>query len=334
MTTPVSGWTDPEICEQCRFDGTQYDIADALGTLRAVPPMWEQLAAGLDDAVLGTRPAAGVWSATEYASHSADVAASIGVALHLAQTQPGLAVDDPGEPPQAPDLAGGAATQIARLRDNLARIDRHAREDGPDDSPAWKRTLQIGDVTSEAGWLLRHVVHDLTHHLHDAGRGLHLLGAGAPTQEGVVAQLSASDGGVPKRAVKEAEVGDRGLVGDRQADRRNQGRPLQALCIWSTEVIEALQTEGHPVQPGSAGENITVSGIDWPTLRTGVHLLIGDVLAEVSAYATPCAKNAQWFVDRDFHRMDHDRHPGWSRVYAWVREPGTIRVGDAVVVEP
>ncbi|HKY75865.1 MAG TPA: MOSC domain-containing protein, partial [Acidimicrobiia bacterium] len=152
--------------------------------------------------------------------------------------------------------------------------------------------------------------------------------------EGVVAQLSASDGGVPKRAVTVAEVGDRGLIGDRQADRRNHGRPLQALCLWSTEVIEGLQAEGHPIQAGAAGENVTISGVEWTTLRTGVQLLIGDVLAEVSAYATPCAKNAGWFADRDFRRIDADRHPGWSRVYAWVREPGTIRPGDAVVVEP
>ena len=99
-------------------------------------------------------------------------------------------------------------------------------------------------------------------------------------------------------------------------------------------MIQGLQAEGHPIQAGSAGENITISGIDWPTLRTGVQLLIGEVLAEVSAYSTPCAKNAQWFVARDFRRMEHERHPGWSRVYAWVREPGTIRVGDQVVVEP
>ena len=42
----------------------------------------------------------------------------------------------------------------------------------------------------------------------------------------------------------------------------------------------------------------------------------------------------QWFSDGDFNRMDHERHPGWSRAYAWVREPGTIRSGDAVIVEP
>jgi MOSC domain-containing protein YiiM len=65
-----------------------------------------------------------------------------------------------------------------------------------------------------------------------------------------------------------------------------------------------------------------------------VRVRIGDTLLETSAYATPCAKNAQWFADREFRRMDHDRHPGWSRVYAWVLEPGTIRPGDEVIVEP
>jgi uncharacterized damage-inducible protein DinB len=334
MSTPVEAWVSPEVCEQCRFDGTQYDVSDARGTLRGVGPMWHQLAAGLSDDVLGQRPEAGVWSAVEYASHSADVAESIGRLLHATTLDDELALDDPGEPSQQPATAGGAEAAVERLEANIARIDRKAKDIGADDEPGWARSVRIGDTTVDAGWLLRHVVHDLTHHLHDAGRGLHLLGAGAPTQEGVVAQLSASDGGVPKRPVKVAEVGDRGLVGDRQADRRNHGRPLQALCLWSTEVIQALQAEGHPIQAGAAGENVTISGIEWTTLRTGVQVLIGDVLAEVSAYSTPCAKNAAWFVGGEYRRMDHDRHPGWSRVYAWVREPGTIRLGDAVVVEP
>jgi hypothetical protein len=31
--------------------------------------------------------------------------------------------------------------------------------------------------------------------------------------------------------------------------------------------------------------------------------------------------------------MDHDRHPGWSRAYAWVLRGGEVHPGDAVVVE-
>jgi MOSC domain-containing protein YiiM len=134
--------------------------------------------------------------------------------------------------------------------------------------------------------------------------------------------------------VKVAEVGDRGLLGDRQADRRHHGRPLQALCLWSVEVIDALRAQGHPIHPGAAGENITLTGIDWTTVRPGTQILLGNVLVEVSAWSTPCAKNAPWFADGDFTRIDHELHPGWSRAYAWVREPGTLRPGDPAIVEP
>jgi hypothetical protein len=327
VTTPV------ETCEACRFDAAQYDESDALGTLRAVPPMWHQLVDGVDAAALVTRPAPEVWSAREYAAHSADVAEAMGRLLHGITAVDDLTIH---EPPaiRDPDPDEDLEAAQRRLAGNLSRLLRRARALGADAEPGWARTATIDGTPYDAGWVLRHAVHDLTHHLSDVGRGLHLLGAGAPTQEGAVAQLNVGGGGVPKRPVEVVEVGDRGLVGDRQADRRNHGRPLQALCLWSTEVLEGLQAEGHPIHAGAAGENVTISGVDWPTLRTGVQLLIGDVLAEVSAYATPCAKNAGWFRDRDFNRMLHDRHPGWSRVYAWVREPGTIRAGDPVVVEP
>ncbi len=56
--------------------------------------------------------------------------------------------------------------------------------------------------------------------------------------------------------------------------------------------------------------------------------------AEVSSYSIPCQKNAQWFADGVFDRIHHERHPGWSRLYATVLRPGRIEVGDAVVVEP
>lgn len=172
------------------------------------------------------------------------------------------------------------------------------------------------------------------HALHLAGRLRHRLGGGASTQFGRVTGVFASDGGVPKVAIDEAVVGYRGVDGDRQGARRHHGRVWQALCLWSADVIEALRAEGHPIAPGCAGENVTVADLDWPSLRPGVRVRLGSVLAEVSSYATPCAKNAAWFLDRDFNRMAHERHRGWSRVYASVMEDGVIRVGDAAVVEP
>lgn len=153
------------------------------------------------------------------------------------------------------------------------------------------------------------------------------------TTVGSVAQLNASDGGVPKSAVERVEVGYRGVFGDRQAARRHHGRPWQALCLWSTEVIDRLRVDGHPIFAGAAGENVTISGIDWSAVVIGTRLRIGDVLTQISAPAVPCAKNAQWFSDRDFSRIHHSNGP-ISRLYATVIEPGAIVTGDAVGVEP
>ena len=46
------------------------------------------------------------------------------------------------------------------------------------------------------------------------------------------------------------------------------------------------------------------------------------------------AKNAQWFNDGNFRRIDHNLHPGWSRAYAWVLEGGPIAPGAVFAVEP
>ncbi len=323
----------PETCERCRFDGTQYDLQDALGTLRALAPMWRSTVEGIDHETLLARPALEVWSAAEYTAHAADVTQAMGRLLHGLLTIESLEVEAVPER-HAPDVSDGFDAAFNRLAANLARLRDRAKRVGQPDDPGWTRTALVDGHTVDGAWVLRHAVHDATHHLHDVGRGLHALNAGAPQQLGAVHQLNLSDGGVPKTPVASVQVGARGVLGDRQADRHSHGRPMQALSLWSKEVIDALRAEGHQIAPGLAGENITMTGIDWTSIRPGVQLRIGDVLAEVSAYVTPCKKNAQWFIDRDFNRMDHDRHPGWSRVYAWVRAPGAVRVGDEVVVEP
>jgi hypothetical protein len=167
-----------------------------------------------------------------------------------------------------------------------------------------------------------------------AGRALAAAGAYA-TGRGEVAGLFRSGGGVPKRPVDEVEVGPRGVAGDVQRTRRHHGRPWQALCLWSAEVVARLASEGHPIVPGAAGENVSISGLDWVGVRPGTRLLLGAaVVVEVAPYALPCTKNARWFVDGDFGRMGHEREAGISRVYASVLQGGTLRVGDPVVLEP
>jgi hypothetical protein len=162
-----------------------------------------------------------------------------------------------------------------------------------------------------------------------------LIAAGAlpPTASGTIAALHLGDGGVPKRPVESVRIDLGGVVGDRQGTRNHHGAPFQALCLWSAEVIDVLVAEGHPIAPGAAGENVTVSGLSWPDVTPGVRLLIGDALCEVSSIAVPCRQNARWFIDRRFNRIHH-RHGPVSRMYATVLSPGVASVGDAVVLEP
>jgi MOSC domain-containing protein YiiM len=152
-------------------------------------------------------------------------------------------------------------------------------------------------------------------------------------QSGVphVHQVSLSDGGVPKRAVSSAQVTVEGLTGDRQRNRKFHGGPERAVCLYSLEVIEALRAEGHSIGPGSAGENLTIAGLDWARLKPGDRLNIGaDLQLEVRSYTTPCRLNGQWFKDGNSERMAQEAHPGWSRLYARVLVEGTVRPGDQV----
>ena len=165
------------------------------------------------------------------------------------------------------------------------------------------------------------------------GDELRRAGVVATAGSGMVVQLSASKGGVPKLPVETAGVDWTGLVGDGQASRQHHGRPWQALSLWSREVIAGFAADGHALRPGAAGENITLGGLDWAKVRPGVRMRIGSVRCEVSCYALPCSKNAQWFAGGDYELMSWERGPV-SRVYATVIEPGSISTGDVAAFEP
>jgi len=148
--------------------------------------------------------------------------------------------------------------------------------------------------------------------------------------EARVESINTSRGGVPKTAVLDAQVTNDGIVGDVQRDLRYHGGPERAVSIYSLERIEALRREGHPIAPGTAGENLTVSGLDWPLLVPGCEIQVGDVRLAMTRYASPCEKIRHSFKNDDFTRISQKAHPGWSRVYCRVLTPGTIRPGDPV----
>jgi MOSC domain-containing protein YiiM len=148
-----------------------------------------------------------------------------------------------------------------------------------------------------------------------------------------VHQINVSDGGVPKRPVLEVVIAKTGVAGDRQRNLKFHGGPDRALCLFSQELIERLQDEGHSIEAGSSGENLTLAGLEWEKLKPGDRLQIGpEVQIEIMTYTTPCDQNAQWFRDRDIKRVSQKMNPGWSRLYAKVMRAGVVRPGDAVEI--
>ncbi len=144
-------------------------------------------------------------------------------------------------------------------------------------------------------------------------------------------QINISDGGVPKYPVHSAEVNHLGVIGDHQHNQKNHGGPDRALCLYSLDHIMSLQSEGHPIFPGSIGENLTLAGLDWDELVPGTRLQIGsEVVIEIASYTSPCAKIGESFSEGQFILTSQDHHPGRSRLYTRVLTAGNIQIGDTV----
>ena len=154
------------------------------------------------------------------------------------------------------------------------------------------------------------------------------------SQRGILHSINVSDGGVPKLPRPHAQIRAGGVEGDRQEDRVLHGGPDRAVCLFSLELIEALQGEGHPIEPGSIGENLTLHGVDWTAMRSGTRLEIGEVVLEVTRPTTPCHKIGAAFADGEFTRVSQKVHPGWSRYYARVLREGLVTTGDRVLLVP
>jgi MOSC domain-containing protein YiiM len=323
----------PETCDECGFDARAWRVRDVVSLLAATGEWWSMAIEGIDRDRLNARPAPGVWSVLEYGVHTALVLAMLRVGVELIVANDGVVLPPV---PEGGEAAVDDATVDLDPASVVRDIEREAAAlvalavDMPRETRGHLGVMADGAVI-QAEAALVHAGHDVSHHFFDVARG---LAAGAPARRGTVRRVNASDGGVPKRSIGGADVDHAGVTVDTQANRKHHGRPFQALCLWSTEVLDGLAAEGHPIEAGSAGENFTIEGLDWASLRPGMLLRIGTVLAEVSFPATPCAKQTGWFADGDFKRIDHGRNPQLTRWYTWVREPGRVDEGDAVVSGP
>jgi MOSC domain-containing protein YiiM/GNAT superfamily N-acetyltransferase len=153
--------------------------------------------------------------------------------------------------------------------------------------------------------------------------------------DGHVYLVNVSPGGVPKHPVDRAWVGEQGLEGDAHRHRYVHGGPHRAVSLLGIEAIERVQADGHPIEPGSVGENLTTVGIELSRLPIGTRLEFGSGLVlELSAAAGPCDVIKGSFHDGRSGRISILTHPDDARMYARVVTTGEARTGDTIAVTP
>ena len=125
-------------------------------------------------------------------------------------------------------------------------------------------------------------------------------------------------------------VGNAGLAGDQQYDRRVHGGPEMAVLMYADEnhafwrTLVGLERMG----PGGFGENLTVSGLLETNVCIGDVFQVGGARLQVASPRGPCANisrrwNAQWLLDR----VRRERRTGW---YLRVLAEGPVQAGDDI----
>jgi cyclic pyranopterin phosphate synthase len=143
-----------------------------------------------------------------------------------------------------------------------------------------------------------------------------------------------TQGGVPKLPIDKAEIKFEGVEGDFNKFRTEKKNSIgtRAVTLFSLEQIEKLKSEGHSIDVGTTGENITIEGVDWPSLEVGARMMIGEAMIELSEPTAPCSKIGKSFIDGAFSRIDHELELGWSRWSASVIEEGQVEIGSQVIL--
>jgi len=131
------------------------------------------------------------------------------------------------------------------------------------------------------------------------------------------------DGRVPVRGVN--------VSGDDQADRSVHGGEHKAVYAYGWEDVLWWQEElGRELEPGSFGENLTLSGVDVREAVVGERWRVGSALLEVSEPRFPCFKLGLRMGDPRFvKRFAAARRTG---AYLRIVEEGDMGAGDPIEI--
>lgn len=146
-------------------------------------------------------------------------------------------------------------------------------------------------------------------------------GGAGKTLTGILRGICISEKkGTKKQEVLEAYLKeDWGLEGDAHA-----GRWHRQVSLLSLDKINAFRDRGAEVVFGDFGENLIVEGFDFRSMPVGTRFRIGDALLEMSQIGKECHSHCAIYQTMGDCIMPKEG------VFAVVKEPGTIRVGDQV----
>ena len=123
-----------------------------------------------------------------------------------------------------------------------------------------------------------------------------------------------------------------GLEGDFIESKKHHGGPDQAVYIYGSADYAFWEKElGVEIQPGTFGENLTISELESGHFNIGDLLHIGDVTLEVTMPRIPCGTFAARMSDPAWvKKFRQAERPGF---YCRVKREGVIKAGDAVALE-
>ena len=134
--------------------------------------------------------------------------------------------------------------------------------------------------------------------------------------------ISEQKGTAKENVGKGCLVTDHGLAGDAHG-----GKWHRQVSLLAAERVEEFRQRGAAVADGAFGENLLVSGIDFPRLPIGARLHSGDIVLEITQIGKECHSHCAIF-----HQVGDCIMPR-EGVFAKVICGGDIGIGDMLYVE-
>lgn len=120
--------------------------------------------------------------------------------------------------------------------------------------------------------------------------------------------------------------------GDEQADLRVHGGDDKAVYAYASEDYEWWSSAlGRELEPGTFGENLTVSGFDPSDAVIGTQWRVGTALLQVTQPRLPCFKLGMRMGDSEF--VDQFEAAARFGAYLRILQAGDVGAGDTVESE-